>query len=298
MKSLPIARRTRIGAFTFAELVVSTAIASVVGLMGYTALVGTMKLSSQNMVTNISNFRARQMLDRIGEIARYAIDTPVLIKADGTAATGTTSDGILVKNALSGVYVFRNSSGVTDADIPQGTTSFNVEYAATTGAELPKVGDFFLIGLSTRPDLEVTAVTALTPSGSLQRARVTTAQGLPELAKPGSYTVTGQRYRKEAFIFAPSGTRWNLRHYARVTSATSFTNPQSYGELGMGFLKLGSQSWFTTMIDNGTQATWMRAIARSSNRAEYTDSSGRRNTLTSMPIQIKLWNYNPPPPAP
>jgi hypothetical protein len=273
---------------------VSVALVGVVSLTINSVVLSTMKLSSQNMVTNLSSYRARQTLDRLGQIVRFAQDTPVLIKADGTLSA-TTADGILVKNALGGPYVFKNSNGQADDDLASGATSFLVEYAPAAGLAAPTVGDFFLLALSTQPELEVASVSAVS---SISRVQITTKQGISETAKPGSYTVTGCLYRKEAYIFAADGSQWSLRHYARVTAAMSYTNSSSYSVLGTGFQKLGGQAWFTTTTDNGTQATWLRAVARSSNHAEYSESRSSRNTLTSMPVQIKLWNYNaPPPPA-
>ncbi|MEO6786271.1 MAG: prepilin-type N-terminal cleavage/methylation domain-containing protein [Chthoniobacteraceae bacterium] len=298
MNSLPTNHRTRANGFTLVELMVSLAVFAVVSMMIFSVLLSTMKLSTQNAVANVSNYRARQTSDRIGEIVRYAQDTPVLINADGTLAAGTTSDGILVKNALGGPYVFKNSNGQADADIPSGTTSFSVDYAPSAGVGAPQVGDFFSLALSTQPELEVASVGSASVNGPLSSVQITTKTGITEIAKPGSYTVTAYRYRKEAYVFVQSGTQWSLRHYARVTATTSYTNPLSYSVLGTGFQKLGNQAWFTTTISNGTQASWLHAVARSSDHAEYAESIAGRNTLTSMPVQIKLWNYNAPPPSP
>ncbi|MDR3402837.1 MAG: type II secretion system protein [Chthoniobacter sp.] len=286
--------RTSAQGFTLVEMMVSAALVGSVGLMILSVLVGTMTLSSQNVVTNLSNYRARQTLDRIGQVARYAADTPVLINADGTTATGT-SDGILMKNALGGPYVFKNSDGTT-ADIPSGATTFAVQYAPSAGADTPKVGDYFLLNLSTAPELEVASVGAVT-GGSVAQVVITTKTGITETATPSTYTVTASRYRKEAYVFAQAGTQWTLRHYGRVTSAMSYSNPASFTVLGMGFQKLGTLAWFTTTLDNGTQATWLHAVARSSDHGEYAESVAGHNTLTTMPVQIKLWNYNAPPPA-
>jgi hypothetical protein len=277
---------------------VSMGLVSGVSMMLISVLVSTMKLSSQNVVTNVSNYRTRQTLDRMGQIVRFAQDTPVLIRADGTLASGTSSDGILVKNALGGPYVFKNANGQADAEIPSGAQSFLVEFAPSAGVAAPQVGEYFLLALSTRPELEVTGVGTVSSASGLSKVVIATKQGIAETAKPGSYTVTGYRYRKEAYIFVQSGSQWDLRHYPKVTSTTNFANPLGHKVLGTGFQKLGSQPWFTTTTDNGTQSSWLRAVARSSNHKEYSESRAKGKTLTSMPLQIKLWNYNAPPPPP
>jgi hypothetical protein len=280
------------------ELMVAVGLVGIVSTMLISVLISTMKLSSENVVTNVSNFRTRQTLDRICEIIRFAQDTPVLINADGTLASGGTSDGVLVKNSRGGPYVFINSSGNAADDIPSGAKSFVVQYAPAAGVVAPEVGDYLLLALSTHPELEVASVSAVSNSGSISSVQITTIQGISETAKPGSYTVAGSRFRKEAYIFSQAGSQWDLRHYGRVTSVTSYTNSSSYSVLGTGFQKLGSQPWFSTTTADGTQSIWLHAVARSSNHEEYAERISGRNTLTSMPLQIKLWNYNAPPPAP
>ena len=109
--------RTNARGFTLVELMVSMAVVGVVGLVMLSVMVSTMKLSSANAATNISNYRMRQTLDRLAEIVHYGLDTPVLINSSGAAQTGT-ADGLLVKNLLGGSYVFLNASGKTTDDIP------------------------------------------------------------------------------------------------------------------------------------------------------------------------------------
>jgi prepilin-type N-terminal cleavage/methylation domain-containing protein len=292
----PTDRQTSPHGFTLTEMMVAMAVVGVVGLAIFSVLVSTMTLSSENAAENISNFRARQTIDRIGQIVRYAQDTPVLINSDGTTASGTTSDGILVKHALGGPYLFFNSNGQAAADIPSGATSFMVEYAPSAGLDTPKVGDCFLLALSTAPQLEVATVTVVA-TAPLAKVQITTTQGITETASPGSYSVTASRYRKEAYVFVQSGNYWTLRHYPGVVAATNYANASSYVVAGVGFQKLGTQAWFTTTTDNGAQASWLRAVARSSDHPEYADSLNGLNTFTTMPLQIKLWNYNAPPPA-
>ncbi len=295
MNYLHTRRGTNSAAFTLTELMVSAALVGFVSLMMMSVLLSTMKLSSRNVATNASHNRARQTLDRLGEVIRFAHSTPVLIKADGTAA-GATSDGLLARNSLGGPYVFKPASGQADADIPETATSFLVEFAPAAGLSEPLVGDYFQLGLSKQPELEVATVGTVSTSGSIRRVLITTKQSLGEVARPGSYTVAGYRFRKEAFVFRQEGNSWQLRHYPRVTATTNYSSGSSYLVLGSGFQQLSSQPWFATIADNGTQAIWLRAVARSSNQAEFAQTSTGRNTLTSMPVQIKLWNYNAPPP--
>jgi hypothetical protein len=204
-----------------------------------------------------------------------------------------------VKNSQGGPYVFKNSNGQPDADIPADATTFSVEYAVGAGLRAPEVGDFFAVGLATQPQLEVLTVGTPTVSGSISKVQITTRQALGEIAKVSGYTAWASRYRKEAFIFVQSGTYSDLRHYGKITGTTDYTSASSYKVIASGFQKLGGQPWFTIGVTvDGTQSASLRALARCSGTAEYVESKSGRTTLTSMPIQIKLWNYKaPPPPA-
>src|SRR6476661_6994319 len=102
MNSSRTNRRIKTRGYTLVEISVATGLVGIVGLILYSTMSTTLRLSSENVVTNVSNYRARQTLDRIGEIVRYAQDTPTLIKNDGTVATSNTSDGIVVKNSVDG----------------------------------------------------------------------------------------------------------------------------------------------------------------------------------------------------
>lgn len=296
IKSSLTKRRTDARGFTLVELMVSMAVVGVVGLVMLSVMVSTMKLSSVNASTNISNYRTRQTLDRLAEIVHYGLDTPVLINSSGVTQTGT-ADGLLVKNLLGGSYVFLNASGKTTDDIPTGTSSFTVQYAASAGADVPKVGDYFLLASSTAPELEVKTVGSVTTSNGISSVAITTQTAVQETLATSIYTVTASRYRKEAFVFVQNGNYWTLRHYGRVIASTNYALAVNYVTMGTGFEKQGTQAWFTTTTDNGTQATWLRALVRSSNHNEYAEHVDGRNTATTMPLQVKLWNYNAPPAA-
>ena len=325
MTSSPTSHRTRAGAFTLVEMMVAASVFSVVGLAVLGVLISTMQLSSLNVVANMSNYRARQTLDRVGEAIRYGQGAPTLLRADGTLspptdtsivikADGTTvpypaGDGVLLKNVLGGPYIFKNSNGSATADIPPvaGSTSFMVEYNPATVAA-PAIGDYFLLNLSTHPDLEVSDVGSVSVSGSVARVVVTTKAGLTETATPSTYAVSATRYRMEAYVFVlpPNSTQWELRRYPRVTAVAagvSYTAAANYVTMGTGFQKLIFQpaspaqpislAWFTMVADGGTKNVLLRALARSSDHGEYEEYFIGRNTLTAMPVQGKLWNYNP-----
>ena len=66
-------RRTSARAFTLVEILVSTALAGATGLILTSVLVTTMRLSGQNAVTNLSNYRARQTARGSQDVRRYLI---------------------------------------------------------------------------------------------------------------------------------------------------------------------------------------------------------------------------------
>ncbi len=302
MKSLLIKHRTNLSGFTLVELVVSMGVVGVVGVVMFSVLISTMKLSSVNTATNMSNYRTRQALDRLASHVHYdGMDIPVQINADGsTIASGTTSDGIVIKHFLGAGYSFINSDGSTK-DISKGTSKFDIQYATAGDGTLPQDYDYFLVASSTAPELQVAAggVSSPTTAGGITTVTVQMAQSTTETLTPSAFKVTAVRYRKEAYIFVQNGTSsyWTLRYYKMVYPGMSYSDPGKYFVLGTGFQKQGTQAWFTNTPDstNNTQAIWLHALVRSSGHNEYAEHIDGRNTQTTMPLQIKLWSYTAPP---
>ena len=304
IKSSLTKHRTDLRGFTLAELMVSMAVVGVVGLVMFSVMVSTMKLSTVNTATNLSNYRTRQALDRLADTVHYdAVEIPTQINSNGTTvATGTTtSDGILIKRLLGAGYTFLNASGKTTDDIPQGASTFVVHFAPSTGALPPIQYDYFLLSSPNGDELEVNTVGSTTTSNGISSVPVSTFNSVQDTngLATSIYSVTACRYRQEAYIFVQNGTSnyWTLRYYPQVYPGMDYTNPRYYHELGTGFQKQGTQAWFTSTTDSATntQAIWLRALVRSSGHNEYAEHIDNRNTTTTMPLQIKLWNYNAPP---
>lgn len=301
-------RRAR--AFTLVEMMVATGLVGVASLGMISVLTSTMKLSSQNTVTNSTNYRARQTIDRLVKTVRYAQEAPTLVTNTLAAATGTTADGIQIKNVLPGMYVIKNATGNPDDDIAKGTTRIMVQYAPTStdpGGRIPDFEipqsasaplEYLLINTSSHPEIAITGVDSPSLSGTTMSVKVNLAQGLPDAISPKTYNTGAVRYRKEAYVFLQSGSQWTLRTYHHVFAGMSLTDKNYYADLGTGFQKNGTQAWFTTTTtSDGAQAIWFQGIARSSNHAEYAENISKHTTLTTMPVQVKLWNYNPPTPS-
>jgi len=307
IKSLPIKRRTDLRGFTLVEMLVSMSVVGVVGLVMFSVMSSTMKLSSVNTATNMSSYRTRQALDRLANSVHYdAIDTPSLINSSGVSAgtaTGTTADGILVKTIIRGGYAFFNSDGSTTDDIvptpSQTEHTFYVQFSASGGGTAPVSHDnFLLVSQTNSDDLEVDTVGSVTTSNGISREKVTTFQDIQETSlSPKYYTVSATRYVKQAYIFVQNGSSnyWTLRHYPTVYTGMDYTNSQNYHALGTGFEKQGTQPWFTLNVDGstGTTTKWvlLQALVRSSGHGEYSEDISKRNTATTMPLQIKLWSY-------
>ncbi|HEV7405346.1 MAG TPA: hypothetical protein VGO11_20550, partial [Chthoniobacteraceae bacterium] len=196
MNSSLTALRTKLRqqAFTIVELTVAAALTGAVGLTVIGVLRSSAVLSSQNAGINISASRAREVIDQINDRARYALDQPVLINTDGTAATGSTADGVLLKRYLGAPFVVKEVNGGTD--IAATATQFVLEYRA--GLPDPLVGDWILLESVARPELEISAVAAMTPSGAILRKLITTTTAVGEPLRPLSYRVGGSLYHKEA----------------------------------------------------------------------------------------------------
>lgn len=295
MNSLRTARRTslRQRAFTFVELTVASALIGAVALTTLGVLRSGAVLSSQNAGINISSSRAREVVDRINDRARYSMEQPVLINADGSAATGTTADGLLAKRFLGSSYNLKDATGGT-TDLAATATQFCLEYRNTLPDPTP--GDYILLESVSRPELEIATVTNMTAVGSVLRKAITTTTALGEAVRPSAYRVGGQLYRKEAFIFvatdASSNPRFELRNYTRVVASTVFTTRGTSIQLADGFRRLQSQAFFTRTTSNGATTVVMRALANSSNRQEYVARGMANSTFTTVPIQSRLWSLS------
>lgn len=282
--------RTNRKAFTFVEMIVAAGVLGVAGLIGISMLGAGLRLASQNSALNLSNFRGRQALDRLGAITRYAEEQPELITTTGAAASGSTADGIMVKNQLGGPYVLKDSTGSATNDILATAKTFTVEYVPANGVSPLVVGDWLVVEISTRPELQIATVGTQTASGVIRKNVITTTEALGELARPSMYRVAGYGYRKQAYVFNTAAGQAELRHYPRVTNGMSFSAAANYTVLGRGFQKLNAQPYFQATTINGLDNVWMRSIARSSGGAEHAEKMSGRKTLTTMPISVNLWN--------
>jgi type II secretory pathway pseudopilin PulG len=305
MNLLHTKRRTDCSGYTLAEVTVVALLLGLLSLIGMSLLVSTMKLSNQNAVTNLSNFRARQTFDHLCMKVRYALDDPLLITTSGTVVTsGSTAPGLLVKNFVSSPYIVKNADGTTGA-IATSASSFTLEFRTANGMPPPGVGDWLAFQTATHPELEIAGVSALADSGSNQRRLVTTSGTIGEALLPANYYVVGYLYRREAYVFS-SATNGTLLHYPRVsqgmlsisssnssvtyTTGTGWGAAANYVAMGQGFTQLNSSEYFTKSSTNSVSYYQLKAVARSSNHAEYTENIPAGRALTTMPVKATLWN--------
>lgn len=249
-----------------------------------------MILSRQNSGINLSSLRMRQMIDRIGEQARYSLEQPVLINADGTSASGSQADGMLLKRYGGGPYILKESGG-TNGDIAATAKTFRLEFRKDLPT--PGVGDYIMVEAATAPELEITAASKVEENSSVQRWSITTKTAVGELLRPSTYRVAAQIYRKEAFVFkaieAGNNPRSELRHYKSVVGTTNFSQASNYRVLASGFRKLGNNGYFRNVTSNNLRTTVLSAVVHATGRDQYLDSMLKTKSYTTMPVELRLW---------
>lgn len=292
MRSLRSAQETRRQdrAFTVVEVLVTSALVGVVALAAYSILYSGLTLSRQNAGLNLSSLRMRQMIDRIGEQTRYSMQQPELIKTDGTPASGTAAEGLLLKRFLGTPYILKESGGST-GNIAETAKQFRLEFRK--GLPAPSAGDFIIIDSPTAPDLEISAATKVEETSSLQKWQITTTTAVGEQLRPSVHRVAAHLYRKEAFVFVATETvanpRSELRHYSRVRTATNFSQKSNYRVLASGFRKAAGKNYFTNSTANALTSTTLTAIVHSTGREEYLDQALKTKNYTTVPIEVRLW---------
>ncbi|RYD85640.1 MAG: prepilin-type N-terminal cleavage/methylation domain-containing protein [Verrucomicrobiaceae bacterium] len=278
--------------FTLVEVSVAAALLGVVGVIMFGVLRSGMILSKQNAGLNLSSLRARQTIDRIGEQARYSIDQPILINSNGGAESGSTSNGVLVKRYIGGPYVIKETQGGS-ADIATTATQFVLEFRKDLSP--PVVGDWILMETVTRPELEISAAAKIDQTEKIQRWRITTRTAINEAVRPGVYRVSGQLYRKEAFMFVATETGTNprseLRHFARVVAATNFLQAANYRVLASGFRRIES-TYFKRELKDGVNVITLSALVHSSGQDEYLDKNMQTTQFTTVPVRMQLRSVN------
>lgn len=290
MKSACTARLTKQRGLTFIELLVSTALVGVVGMVGFGVMRSGMVLSQQNSGINLSGLRSRQVIDRLGDQVRYSLAKPELITATGATTTAATADGIRVKRYLGGPYVLKDSNGGT-TDITVSHKIFVVEYRADLPT--PAVGDWLAVESATQPELEISAVATMTNSGALKRSKLTMVNAIGEAVRPSTTRIAGLLYRREAYLFVASegGTnpRFALRRYPSVRSTTNFSLAANYEVMSLGYRRLNNAAFFSNITSSGVPALQLKTVAHATGQESYTEKRFKKTTTTTLPIQMRLW---------
>lgn len=294
MKSLRFVLQTsRRRAFTLVETTIALAVFCAVGLVAFNVLRSGMLLSSQNVGINVSAMRSREIIDQIGERSRYAMEQPSLITATGADASGTTADGISIKVIVGLPYVLKASDGTT-SDIPTTATQFVLEFRPDLTP--PSVGDYILVESVSRPELEISAVSAMAAVGTTQRRLITTTTAIGEAVRPSYYRLTSSLYRKSAYVFvntdATTNPRAELRYFYRVRGSTNFSTASNYVVMATGYRRLNNLTYFTSTTVDGANTTVLNAMVNSTVRSETVARGSNVSTYTTLPVQYRLWSVN------
>ena len=216
------------GAFTLVEIMIASAVATVVGLAIFTAVNTAMMMAARNLSLNLTNNSERKALDRIEQVIQQANTMPTLITTTGAAATSPAA-GVTFDYYLGGPYVI-NVSGAT---LAASTTSLTLLRStnAVASPPVPNPGDVLMInGAPTSIRARISTVVVGSTDGSgHQTITITLASQIGAVVSvPTSGVLTAFLVRMVAFIVMPEGTGQELHYYGSYETTSNLSDPTQY----------------------------------------------------------------------
>jgi hypothetical protein len=265
----------------------SVAIFGVVSVATMLLMHTGMVMFSQNMTLNSAAMRARNDLDRMQEVLRFGDRVPTLIASDGSVATGTTANGVLALHYLGGPFSLRAAGGGTEVITANATTlhlTFSVHPMAATPVPVP--GDILFVEVFNEPSLEILTVTVPSGTGNTRSVTVTTTSGLGTQVDPATYCVPGHLFRREAFVFKPNGSVFDLRYYPRVTASKPVSTSTNFRVMANGCKKLTGKEFFTRVTANGKEGTQIAFLTRAGRGASFLERYSTTPKVTIAPVSV------------
>jgi|SRR3982074_1185296 prepilin-type N-terminal cleavage/methylation domain-containing protein len=167
--------------FTLIELMFTTVLIGVLGLIICSLLNSGMVLGAKNTAVNTAHHRARVAMLKMVQDLHSSISLPALANASGTpypSPAPAAAEGIAFQQWRSGPHKIISGGSGTNGDY---TTSDKTIYIAVTGTSLPAVGQRLIIPTH-QIEADVTAV-----SGSTGNLSVTMDNFLVTPGTPSSY---------------------------------------------------------------------------------------------------------------
>jgi type II secretory pathway pseudopilin PulG len=216
-------------AFTIVELLVGTAVASVLALAIFALMNAGMILSAKNLSLNLTSNSMRSTLDRVEQVVQMADTMPELIDNTGTVVTTGPAAGIKFDRTVGSPYVVSLSGG----NIPSAATSLTLTRSthAVASPPAPSPGDIVRIATTPttlRPRIQsVVAGTVNAQSRQPFTANLTAALGTT--VTPITATVVSARLvRNVALLVMPANGKPEMRYYHTFDTTTNLNDPARY----------------------------------------------------------------------
>ena len=186
--------------FTLIELMFTTVLIGVLGLIIYSLLNTGMVLGAKNTAVNTAHQQARVAMLEMLQNLHSSVSVPALADASGTpypSPVPASAEGIAFQQWRSGPHKILPGGSGPSGDYTTNDTTIHIK---VTGASLPFVGERLIIPTH-QIEGDVTAV-----SGNANNLSVTMDNFLVPLGTAGSYQVPGGGWAIHALPIAISGT--------------------------------------------------------------------------------------------
>lgn len=216
------------GAFSLVEMMLATAVASVVGIAIFSVTNTALMMTARNLSVNLTNNHERRALDRIEQVIQQANTMPVLIDTSGNAASSPAA-GASFDYFVGSPYIVT----VSGASLPATTTTLTLVRStnAVASPPIPVRGDVVMMNnapASVRA--RIASVVVGSTDGALhQTITVTLAAALGAVVTvPPSGTLSATLVHEVAFIVMPAGSGRELRYYNSYETTANLNDPTQY----------------------------------------------------------------------
>lgn len=220
--------KIRCRAFTLVEILVGTAVSSIIAMAIFAMMNAGMILSAKNLALNLTSNSMRSALDRVEQVVQMGDRMPTLLDTTGATMTAGPAAGIRFDRFLGAPFVVTTVAGIIPSTGMTLTLTRSTHAVASPPAPAP--GDIVRIATTAdtlRPQIQ-SVVAGLVDAQSRQSFVVTLTAPLGTTVSVLSGSIlTAKTVRHAAFVVMPASGRQELRYYDNFATA-NLSNPAKY----------------------------------------------------------------------
>ena len=215
-------------AFTLVEVLIGTAVSSVIAVAIFALTNAGMILSAKNLSLNLTSNSIRTALDRVEQVVQVGDTMPTLINTTGADVASGLAAGIKFDRAVGGPFVITAPVG----GLPAATTTLTMTRSthAVASPPAPRVGDIVKIATATGLRPRIQSLTTGTVDAQLRQPFTATLAATLGTAVPltAGTIMSANLVRNVAFISMPSNGRQELRYYDSFDTTVSLNDATKY----------------------------------------------------------------------